>query len=451
VAELRTYPDLTPPRPTEGTELLGEDKGSGLQEAPYLVRRGDGQFVHLSRLLYLVAEAADGRRDFGQIAERVSQGFGRQVSAENVRYLVEKELCALGVLEAAEGESVEPQRPDAPLLGLNYRLGLVPAGIIRFITTPFLPLFRLPVVVSVLGALVAVDLWLYFHGILQGIQQIIYQPALVLALFALEMAAMAFHECGHVSACRYGGAKPGVVGVGIYIIWIVFYSDVTDSYRLDKLGRLRTDLGGMYFDAIFTLVLAGVYFISGFEPLLVLILFNQLGSLAEFSPLVRLDGYYVLSDLTGVADLYGSIEPTLRRLIFGPAEADDHGKELKPWVRVVITVWVVMVVLAVMVSLMMLVIYGPWAIATTWDSFFVQYGQLSSAFEEGRMIEGILGLINVGFLLVPVVGGALLLARVSKRWGVAAWRLTRGRSLLRLGIVLALIAVMGLSLFLFTS
>ena len=444
--------NLSPPRLTEGTELLGEDKGSGLQEAPYLVRRGDGQFVHLSRLLYLVAEAADGRRDVEQIAEQVSRGFGRVVTTDNVRFLVEKKLCPLGVLEAAEGESVEPRRPDAPLLGLNYRLGLVPARVVRLITTPFLPLFQLPVVAGVLCALVALDLWLSFHGILQGIQQIIYHPALILALFALEIVAMAFHECGHVSACRYGGAKPGVVGLGIYIIWFVFYSDVTDSYRLGKLGRLRTDLGGMYFDAIFTLLLAGAYFVTGFEPLLVLVVFNQLGSLGEFSPLVRLDGYYVLSDLTGVPDLYGSIKPTLRRLLFGPQrEVDEQGKELKRWVSVVISVWVVGIVLALIVGLIMLVVYGPWTVATTWESFFIQYGQLSSAFAQGRIVEGILGLVNVGFLAVPVVGGALLLARVSKRWSVAAWRWTRGRALLRLGIVLALIAVVGLSLVLSTG
>ena len=226
---------------------------------------------------------------------------------------------------------------------------------------------------------------------------------------------------------------------------------MTDSYRLDKPGRLRTDFGGMYFDAIFTLLLAGAYFVTGFEPLLVFVLFNQLGSLAEFSPFVRLDGYYVLSDLTGVPDLYGSVEPTLRRLIFGPADADEHGEALKPWVRVVITVWVLMVVLALMVGLMILVIYGPWAIATTWDSFSVQYGQVSSAFEGGRMIEGVLELIDVGFLLISVVGGALLLARVGKRWSVAAWRWAGGSLLLRLGVVLALIAIVGFSLFLFTG
>src|SRR3712207_8247936 len=37
----------------------------------------------------------------------------------------------------------------------------------------------------------------------------------------------------------------------LYIVWPAFYSTVTDSYRLDRVGRLRTDLGGVYFNAVF--------------------------------------------------------------------------------------------------------------------------------------------------------------------------------------------------------
>lgn len=449
--ELRAEkPDPSVPRCADGIDLMGEYKGSGFEEAPYLARRADGQVVRLSHLLYLVAEAADGERNFGQIAERVSQEFGRHVTADNVRFLVEKKLRPLGVLAAAEGEAIEPRRLDVSLLGLRYRLGLVPAGVVRSIVTPFLPLFWPPVVVAVLGGLLAVNVWLFFHGVLQGAQEIIYQPALfALTFFGLEMVAMAWHECGHAAACRYGGAKPGAVGVGIYVIWFVFYNDVTDSYRLDKAGRLRTDFGGVYFDVIFTLALVGAYFLTGFEPLLVLVLFNQLDALDEFSPFLRFDGYYVLSDLTGVPDLFEIIKPTLKSLIPGQ-ETDERVKALKPWVRVVITVWVLSVIPVLLFGLAVLVIYGPWLIATAWDSFFVQYIEVSSAFEDGRIIDAILNLIDIGALVVPVVGGTLIFAWASKRWSGVAWRWSKGRPLLRTGLVLALVAAAGFLLFVVT-
>jgi putative peptide zinc metalloprotease protein len=63
-----------------------------------------------------------------------------------------------------------------------------------------------------------------------------------------------------------------VVGVGVYIVWPAFYTDITDSYRLDKKGRLRTDLGGMYFNAIFALAVGGLYAVTRFEPLLLIVI-----------------------------------------------------------------------------------------------------------------------------------------------------------------------------------
>src|SRR5918999_5362991 len=122
-------PGQAVPRLAEGIELVGEYQGSGTNEAQYLVRRADGQFIHLSRLLYLVAEAVDGRRDLEEIAEWVSAEFGRRVTADNVLYLAQNKLAPLGVL--ATVEPIELPRYKESVLGLNYRLGLGPAGVVR--------------------------------------------------------------------------------------------------------------------------------------------------------------------------------------------------------------------------------------------------------------------------------------------------------------------------------
>ena len=56
------------------------------------------------------------------------------------------------------------------------------------------------------------------HGIATPLRAAIYNPALLLALLAGVALATAFHEIGHATACRYGGARPGVMGVGIYVV-----------------------------------------------------------------------------------------------------------------------------------------------------------------------------------------------------------------------------------------
>jgi putative peptide zinc metalloprotease protein len=177
----------------------------------------------------------------------------------------------LGVLAGADGSSPELKKVD-PLLALKFRAALVPERLVNAITRVFKPLFLPPVIVAVLGGLVALDVWLFaYHGIAQSLREVLYSPVLLMLMLGLVILSAAFHECGHATACAYGGARPGVMGAGLYIVWPAFYTDVTDAYRLGKTGRLRTDLGGVYFNTIFVLLTAGAYFATGYEPLLLII------------------------------------------------------------------------------------------------------------------------------------------------------------------------------------
>src|SRR3954451_25101469 len=77
------------PSRADGVELIGEMKGSGYREPPALARRGDGQTFQLTPLLYLVLATVDGRRTFEEVAEHVGAAYGRTVTADNVRTLVD--------------------------------------------------------------------------------------------------------------------------------------------------------------------------------------------------------------------------------------------------------------------------------------------------------------------------------------------------------------------------
>ena len=59
-----------------------------------------------------------------------------------------------------------------------------------------------------------------------------------------------FHEFGHAAAAAAVAPRRARWATGLYLMWPAFYTDVTDSYRLGRGGRLRTDLGGLYFNAI---------------------------------------------------------------------------------------------------------------------------------------------------------------------------------------------------------
>src|SRR5207302_9709995 len=378
------------------------------------------QVLQLPRLLYLVAAKADGRRDYDEIARAVSDDFGRGVSADNVRVLADTKLRPIGVLAAADGSSPKLQRPN-PLLSLNFRAAVVPPGLVNAITTIFRPFFWPLVVAAALVGFVALDGWLFFvHGISQGIRTLLNQPLFFLVLFAIVVVSAAIHECGHATACRYGGARPGVMGVGLYLVWPAFYTDVTDAYRLDKKGRLRTDLGGVYFNTIFILATAGAYFATGFEPLLLIIPLQHLEILHQFLPFIRLDGYYIVSDLTGVPDMFARIKPTLKSLIPW-RKASDRVTELKAWVRVIVTAYVLTVVPLLLAMFTLMLINAPRIFATAWDSFFVQYHKVQ---DHVASVNGVIGILQMAILVLPALGIVVTFWRVGQRGTVSVWKRT---------------------------
>src|SRR3954447_13691078 len=98
-----------------GTQLLGVQPGSGYVVPPALVRRGDGQVLQLTPLLYAVLDAVDGTRRLEEVGDVASERCGRRLVAEDARALIDGKLRPLGLVQAADG-SVPPLRKVDPLL-----------------------------------------------------------------------------------------------------------------------------------------------------------------------------------------------------------------------------------------------------------------------------------------------------------------------------------------------
>jgi putative peptide zinc metalloprotease protein len=393
----------------------------------------------LPRLLYLVAANTDGRRSYGQIAEAVTEQFGRGVSADNVQTLADTKLRPLGVLTAQDGSSLKLERPN-PLLALNFKTAVVPPGLVNAVTTVFRPFFWPLVALVGLAGFIALDWWLFFvHGIAQSLRHLLNEPVFFLIVFGLIVLAAALHECGHATACRYGGAHPGVMGVGIYLVWPAFYTDVTDAYRLGKGGRLRTDLGGVYFNALFMLGAIGIYLLTNFEILIAVVLLLQFEMLHQFLPFLRLDGYYVIADLTGVPDIFARMKPVLLSLLPW-RKPDPLVTVLKGWVRVVVTLWVVFTVAFVLYVYGMMLLHLPTIVGTAWESFLALVTHASTGLQHGQLAIGLFAGLQLVLLALPIVGLAWMLARLVQRLVVLAWVRTRGRPLHRATSFLVMVA-----------
>ena len=268
---------------------------------------------------------------------------GKPVSADNVRQLVDGQLRPLGLLLKADGSAPETKRSN-PLLGLRAKVSVTDPERTQRITDPFRVLFSPLVWIPLMAGFLAISWWLLLDkGLASATYEAFQKPGLLLLVVAVTVFSAGFHEFGHAAAARKGGAVPGVMGAGIYLVWPAFYTDVTDSYRLGRVGRIRTDLGGLYFNAVVAVAIAGIWWGTGWDALLLVIATQILQMIRQLTPLVRFDGYHVLADLTGVPDLFPRIGPTLLSL-WPTRWRDPKAAELKPWARAVITLWVLAVV-----------------------------------------------------------------------------------------------------------
>ena len=429
--------DAPPLRQAEGVELLGEVHGTGYRDGVALVRRADGQMVQLGPLMYGLLESLDGRRDRAGLADALSARLGRRVGEAQVARLAEK-LAAQGLLAGTEHRA--PPRRN-PLLALRWKVLVTNPELTRRLTAPFAVLFRPWIMWPVLAAFAGV-FWfvLIDKGVASATSQAFHRPGLLLLVFALAVVSAGFHELGHAAACRYGGATPGGMGMGLYLVWPAFYTDVTDAYRLPRRARLRVDLAGLYFNAVVAVITMGVWLAVRTDALLLLVALQILQMVKQLSPIIRADGYHILADATGVPDLYAHLGPTVRRLLPG------HRREpsaLTGGARLLVTVWV-LVMVPVMLSLMLgAVLVLPSLITTAWDSGRHIAAGLPGRAGRGDVVGLLAAVMQLVALIVPVAGSVLVTQKVARSTFSKARSWSRGRPGRRVAVIAAGLAAAG--------
>ena len=419
-------------RRATGVTLLGPASGSGLVQSTCLVERPDGQVVQLSDLLNLVLDAAGDGQRASHIARQVSDAYGQRLTVDGLRHVIETKLAPLGLIEDAAAAPTKEKLPTAdPILALRLRGTIIPVRVVRQLARWLAPLYLTPIVVLALAGFVALDVALLINAdAASALQQTLVTPVLLLGLYAMLVAGGLIHELGHATACRFGGANPGVIGFGLYLVFPAFFTNVTDSYRLGRAGRLRTDLGGLYFN-VWCVLAAGIgYLLTGQGILLLLVIAMQLQMLAQLPPTIRLDGYFVLADLAGVPDLFARVRPVMRSLLPG-RPADPRVAELRPRARRIVTAWVVTVIPLLIVSFGWLLWSLPIIVTQTGLAITEDARSAMSDFQNGQPAGFLLSCLSILLLLLPLVGLVVVAERLAVagiRFVIQIRRLRRNRN-----------------------
>ena len=392
-----------PPTRAAGVEMIGALPGSGFAAAQFLVKR-DGQFVQLTELLFRTLEAIDGRRGYEEIAAQVAERTDYALTGDQVAYLLREKLLPLGLVAAANPGTGGPAPVERSAFMVQAPFTLVGPRPIELITRVTRHLFAPPVVIALLAVVGVSQAWLFLvHGIGNGFLQVLYAPGLLFAVLGLVVVGALVHEFGHASGLRHGGRQARSIGAGLYLVYPAFFTDVTEGYTLARAARLRTDLGGIYFHLLFTLVLIALYQVTRWEFLLFTVLLIDIEALRQVLPFGRLDGYWILADLTGIPDPFSQMVPFLR----GTAAGKRLGggmvlPTLRPWVRRVFITYIALTLPAVVLFTLFLLARLPVLVGLVWDAIRLQASQLATAAVNlafGTVVLAVLQIAVLGFEL----------------------------------------------------
>lgn len=166
--------------------------------------------------------------------------------------------------------------------------------------------FVIWLVLFFLGAKAAID---NFPALTQQVQGILSFDNLIwlyISMFILKM----FHEMGHAIVCRKYGGNVHNMGVMFIALTPLPYIDASSSWSMrSKWHRAFVGAAGMYVELFFAAIAAIIWsqtspgFINSLAFNLMII--GSISSIAfNGNPLLKFDSYYILSDITGLPNLY---------------------------------------------------------------------------------------------------------------------------------------------------
>lgn len=126
------------------------------------------------------------------------------------------------------------------------------------------------------------------------------------------------HELGHIAACKKYTGKNGDIGVGIYFIFPVFYSDVSAVWHATKEERVIVNLSGIYMQLLSMLIFITVFFVLKNNLFLQMAYILAIYSFVQLIPFVRSDGYWLLSDVSSTPNLQDRSNGIVMRLLKSP-------------------------------------------------------------------------------------------------------------------------------------
>lgn len=157
------------------------------------------------------------------------------------------------------------------------------------------------------------------------------------------MLLKSLHELGHALTCRHFGGECHEIGVMFLVFMPCLYCDVSDAWKLrSRFSRIMISTAGIAVELICAALAAIVWMSTQPSPIhsvaFSIMLVGSLGTVfVNGNPLLRYDGYYILSDWVGIPNLAQQSQEALnslfRRAFFRDQMKSTHWDADAKWLQ----------------------------------------------------------------------------------------------------------------------
>lgn len=233
------------------------------------------------------------------------QDQGDQLRQRRDKNRRQNRFAALGSLLSLRLKGIDPD----PMLGRIYPR-------IRWMFAPAAVIGSLAMAVAAL--LLIIVQWDVFQSKLPSFEGFFAAENWIWMALALA-ASKILHEFGHALTCKHFGGECHEMGVMFLVLTPCLYVNVSDSWMLgNKWHRAAIGAAGMYVELVLASVCTFLWWFSEPGLLNYLCLSTMFVSsvstlLFNANPLLRFDGYYILSDILEIPNLRQKASTILHR------------------------------------------------------------------------------------------------------------------------------------------
>lgn len=284
----------------------------GNSQKSFLIRL-DNRHWRVSEVIYNIFGSIDGKRTIAEINTTLHDKFSFQIDEHKLINIIQTAFVQNGLLEGCTAITTPPGKT---MMWGRFTL-LRPSFIEKFRGFTFL--FQKLCLVTLSLISIVWLIYVYSFNSQSKVVESIFRLDLtdIVLCYLFVFVSGMVHELGHSIAAMKYGVSPGRIGVGVYFIMPVLFSDVTKIWKINRRQRVIVDLGGMYLQCVFLLIsllLNNLILNSGLINIAILL--SGLTILGNLNPFIKFDGYWILVDYLGITEVKSVMADLWKNLIY---------------------------------------------------------------------------------------------------------------------------------------